>query len=294
MNQNETAKKIAARWLDKTATAQSEFRWGMNKLRNALSEIDDVRDLWIIRQDSPQGVMEGFESLADIYGEINQGIQNLKPISEKLFRVIQNLEKVRIQKAAAFDKSTEFMLKRIKEVEKLVDARLILAVLMTTTNKPLNMADMTPQKLRADIKKAIVKVKADTPAIVAEARKLGLMDPAPVDRTSAREKKQRIAPSLKKNIARTLAKNGLDGNGRFAEPQEGFRKALDVLGHFGIVLTDLVDAHRFVGDEGRFTEELGTPSQETFMPPIPIDGSRFVMSFYKRGEENFEVLVYLS
>jgi hypothetical protein len=48
------------------------------------------------------------------------------------------------------------------------------------------------------------------------------------------------------------------------------------------------------GDSGQIRVEIGFPSAETFEPPVEITNSWFVMSFYKRGEYNYEITAYLS
>jgi len=104
----------------------------------------------------------------------------------------------------------------------------------------------------------------------------------------------RLDQTVKRKISLAFKGAGLDGNGSFDEPQDGFRRALELMAHFGVVLTDIVSSHRFVGDDGRFTAEIGAPAHETFDPPTPIGNSMFVMSFHRRGTGKFEVLAYLS
>lgn len=103
-----------------------------------------------------------------------------------------------------------------------------------------------------------------------------------------------IDRKTRNGVSDWFAKVGLDGNGSFKKPQDGYRKALDTLEHFGIVLADSVDSYKFTRDEGRITVDLGVPNKKPMMPPIPVDNSMLVLSFHKRSEENFEVLAYLS
>lgn len=101
---------------------------------------------------------------------------------------------------------------------------------------------------------------------------------------------------LRAPIARALKAKGLDGNGRFDTPQEGWDTTKKVLKPFGLFPDR--DAPRrwldkYLEDNQRFTVGLEVPSPDGH-GMTEINNSRIAFSFYRRGYGNFEVLVYLS
>ena len=207
MKRDTLVKGVIARWKQKTSSLKGDFKWGLTQVKEAFDILQDVQSVWTARQEPPNDHgYEGYESLADSYGKVNEAVQDLSQITTDLQKVLRNLTGVRI----------------------------------------------------------------------------------------ATVKSIRLDSSVKRKIHLAFKGAGLDGNGNFKEPQDGFRRALELMEHFGIVLTDLISSHHFVGEGGRFTSEIGTPAHDTFDPPIPIKNSMFVMSFHRRGSGNFEVLAYLS
>ena len=195
---------VASRYLEKTS-GKDNLKWGISKLESVLKALEDVVLVWTAK-DEASGY-EGFESLADRHGPVNQAVHEIQEItSRNISKIIKSLKNTRVIAATGI----------------------------------------------------------------------------------------RLDPKVKRNVARTFTAEGLDGKGSFVEPQEGFTKALNILQHFGIVANDIVSGNVFNRDKNHFNLEIGTPSPESFMPPTPIKNSMLVFTYYKRSEDNYEVLAYLS
>lgn len=104
----------------------------------------------------------------------------------------------------------------------------------------------------------------------------------------------RLDPRVKRLIAVAFKRAGLDGNGRFEKPSQGYSKAFEILGDFGMSLEDLADSHIFSMDHGsqRLRMVLTNPGDP--FSPTPIKNSVLVISHYKMETDKFEVLAYLS
>jgi hypothetical protein len=106
-------------------------------------------------------------------------------------------------------------------------------------------------------------------------------------------KPKKLTPSIRNKIAKDLKKVGLDGNGRFRKPEEGYSKAVDVLGKYGIELDGIPDSHRFKGDKGSVTVDLAWSNKEDPFSPVSMN-SMLAVSFYKLEDNRFEVLAYIT
>ena len=104
----------------------------------------------------------------------------------------------------------------------------------------------------------------------------------------------KVTTKLKGEIAKAFAKHGLDGNGTFVKPEHGYAKALDVLGDFGIEMAGVVDSMRFRGEKNQFTLDLAWTNKADSFSPTEIANSMLAVSWYKRREDSYEVLAYLS
>jgi len=100
--------------------------------------------------------------------------------------------------------------------------------------------------------------------------------------------------STRNRIAKQFKRVGLDGNGKFRKPQDGYSRALGILSDFDIEMDDVPSSHLFNGDQGRLSIHLAFTNQEDSFSPIPIRNAMLVITFYKRMKDNFEVLAYIS
>ena len=100
--------------------------------------------------------------------------------------------------------------------------------------------------------------------------------------------------STRNRIAKAFTRAGLDGNGKFRKPQEGYSRALDLLRDFDIEMDDVPSSHLFNGDSGRLSIHLAFTNLEDAFSPTPIKNAMLVITFYQRDKNNFEVLAYIS
>lgn len=105
----------------------------------------------------------------------------------------------------------------------------------------------------------------------------------------------KLPTTLKNKIAQDFRKAGLDGNGRFAKPQHGTARAVDILSEHGIEIDDVLSADRFRDKEsGRFNLHLAFTNKEDAFSPETISNSMLSVSYYQVAPNKYEVLVYLS
>jgi len=114
-----------------------------------------------------------------------------------------------------------------------------------------------------------------------------------VDVTEAK-KPERLKPALRNKVTQAFNKAGLDGNGRFQKPEQGYARAVDIMGDFGIEIDGIPNSHSFKGDEGRFSVDIAWTNKADLFSPESIPNSMLVGTFYKHRENQFEVLCYLS
>jgi len=104
----------------------------------------------------------------------------------------------------------------------------------------------------------------------------------------------RLDNAVKRSASRDFKREGLDGNGSFQEVGNGIRAAFDVLGAYGIETDTILNAHLFMGDQGRRQLDLAFSNPADSFSPVPIRNSVLVFSWYRRDSGNFEILCYLS
>jgi hypothetical protein len=112
----------------------------------------------------------------------------------------------------------------------------------------------------------------------------------------------RITPAERKQIGKSFAAAGLDGNGHFQKKEHGLQAITKVLDSLGFQL-DMVSADIIMGDEGsrnlsfRRKNDAGA---DPFTEKEAIANSRIVFSWYNRapqgqiGQSDFEILSYAS
>jgi len=113
-----------------------------------------------------------------------------------------------------------------------------------------------------------------------------------VEAVKAKPKKKKIS-AIRSKVTAKFKQAGLDGNGRFRKAQDGYAKALDVLGDFGVELDDVVSSHLFNVDAGRVSVSLAWSTDDPFSP-VSIGREMLIVSWTKMDNGRFEVLAYLS
>lgn len=111
--------------------------------------------------------------------------------------------------------------------------------------------------------------------------------------TRQAQKPKKLTPAIRNKIAKDFKKAGLDGNGRFRKPEEGYSKAVDIISKYGLELDGIPDSHRFRGDKGSVTVDLAWSNKEDPFSPTSIN-SMLAVSFYKLEDDKFEVLTYIT
>jgi len=104
----------------------------------------------------------------------------------------------------------------------------------------------------------------------------------------------RLDPRIKRQVAVAFKRAGLDGNGRFEKPGQGYSKAFEILGDFGMSLEDLADSHIFSMDQGSQRLRMVFTNPGDPFSPTPIKNSVLVISHHKMETDKYEVLAYLS
>lgn len=91
-----------------------------------------------------------------------------------------------------------------------------------------------------------------------------------------------------------LVRQGLDGNGRFSSPEDGFSRAWDILASQGIEMDEVISSFRFITESDRFTVDLAFSNPEDPFSPVPIKNAMLVFSFTKLSKYAYDVLAYVS
>jgi hypothetical protein len=137
-------------------------------------------------------------------------------------------------------------------------------------------------KSKEEALKAAKKLKAKVTQVSEGAKK-----------QAQKPKPKKLTPAIRNKIAKDMKKVGLDGNGRFRKPEEGYSKAVDVLSKYGIELDGIPDSHRFKGDKGSVSVDLAWSNKEDPFSPVSMN-SMLAVSFYKLENDKYEVLAYVT
>lgn len=108
---------------------------------------------------------------------------------------------------------------------------------------------------------------------------------------------ERLDRGLRMKINADLERYGLDGNGRFRSPQEGYSRAAEVMQRHGVTVDGLVSSHLFTPRPSgtvRSDIEFISTSDDPFMPGTPISNSILYLQYHEVSEGRFEVVAYLS
>ena len=101
-------------------------------------------------------------------------------------------------------------------------------------------------------------------------------------------------PKTRNRIAAAFNAAGLDGNGKFRKPEQGYVAAVETLSDFDIELDDIAHSFLFQQPSGKMNLNLAWTNQQDSFSPIPIPNSVLVLSWHQRESGNYEVLAYLS
>lgn len=105
-----------------------------------------------------------------------------------------------------------------------------------------------------------------------------------------------MSKNIRSRISQELSQKGLDGNGRFLESDSGISIIGDVLDKYGYEFSNIVTKDLFLGDQGRRTLEIRekNKTEDPFMEGDLVDNTMVVYTWYKREEDNFEILSYIA
>lgn len=118
------------------------------------------------------------------------------------------------------------------------------------------------------------------------------MTPYSYDRRAASTRKMDSATRAKANA--DLARNGLDGNGRFSKVGQGLSRAFDVLAKYGIEPDETLNANGFMGPEGRRSIHLAFSNPADSFSPVNIPNTMLAITWAEVNPGRFEMVAYLS
>lgn len=102
----------------------------------------------------------------------------------------------------------------------------------------------------------------------------------------------KLTPQHRSRVNELLVRNGFDGNGRFISPGRAIADLATVLDGWGL---ELADTPSFLpSDQGRETFRIALTNPSDRFSPSEIANSMLVFSWYKHGDDRYEVLAYLS
>ena len=106
---------------------------------------------------------------------------------------------------------------------------------------------------------------------------------------------ERLDRSLRQKINRAMERKGLDGNGRFRKPEEGYSRAVDVMQEHGIELDEVVSSHLFSPrPSGTVKADIALTNEADRFSPVSITNSMLYLQYTEVSDDRFEVVAYLS
>jgi hypothetical protein len=106
---------------------------------------------------------------------------------------------------------------------------------------------------------------------------------------------ERLDRSLRQKINRAMERKGLDGNGRFRKPEEGYSRAVDVMQEHGIELDEVVSSHLFSPrPSGTVTADIALTNEADRFSPVSLSNSMLYLQYTEVSDDRFEVVAYLS
>lgn len=106
---------------------------------------------------------------------------------------------------------------------------------------------------------------------------------------------ERLDRSLRQKINKAMERKGLDGNGRFRKPEEGYSRAVDVMQEYGIELDEVVSSHLFSPrPSGTVKADIAFTNEADRFSPASITNSMLYLQYTEVSDDRFEVVAYLS
>lgn len=106
---------------------------------------------------------------------------------------------------------------------------------------------------------------------------------------------ERLDRSLRQKINKAMERKGLDGNGRFRKPEEGYSRAVDVMQEHGIELDEVVSSHLFnPRPSGTVKADIAFTNEADRFSPVSITNSMLYLQYTEVSDDRFEVVAYLS
>ncbi len=165
------------------------------------------------------------------------------------------------------------------------------AVSLALGRETINMSPQRFATFAADMKKALnwaSRYDYGKQSLTASAKRVA----SAFARKAAGE---RLDRNLRQKINRAMEKKGLDGNGRFRKPQEGYSRAVDVMQEHGIELDEVVSSHLFSPrPSGTVKADLAFTNEADRFSPVSITNSMLYLQYTEVSDDRFEVVAYLS
>lgn len=115
------------------------------------------------------------------------------------------------------------------------------------------------------------------------------------DSKVANRYQKKLDRQLKSSINRSFERVGLDGNGRFNDPQQGYSRAVDLMDEYGVELADIPNSFDFKPrPTGVVRVDVAFTNQEDIFSPYAITNSVLVIQYTELREDVFEVIAYMS
>lgn len=112
---------------------------------------------------------------------------------------------------------------------------------------------------------------------------------------ASKEAGRRLDNGLRRKVNEKLLRVGLDGNGRFRKPEQGFARAVEVMQEFGIEMDEVVSSHLFSPrPQGTVRVDLAFSNPSDPFSPESITNSLLFLQYTELDAGRFEVTAYLS
>jgi hypothetical protein len=106
---------------------------------------------------------------------------------------------------------------------------------------------------------------------------------------------ERLDRSLRQKINKAMERKGLDGNGRFRKPEEGYSRAVEVMQDHGIELDEVVSSHLFnPRPSGTVKADIALTNEADRFSPVSLSNSILYLQYTEVSDDRFEVVAYLS
>ena len=105
----------------------------------------------------------------------------------------------------------------------------------------------------------------------------------------------RLDRGLREKANAKMRRVGLDGNGRFRKPEEGYSRAVEVMQDHGIELDEVVSSHLFSPrPSGTVKADIALTNEADRFSPVSLSNSILYLQYTEVSDDRFEVVAYLS